>query len=489
MPRCPVKKILLTGATGYIGGHLLKALEARGEAVRCLARQPEFLLPKVGPRTEVTHGDVLDSSTLDAAFEGVSVAYFLVHSMGAAGGFEEKDRLAAENFARAARSRGVSRIIYLGGLAHTGEALSSHLRSRQQVGEVLRRHGPQVIEFRASIIIGAGSLSFEMIRSLTERLPVMITPKWVAQRAQPIAVDDVIRYLIAALDKDVSGNPVFDIGGQDQISYGEIMKEYARQRDLRRWMIPVPFLTPRLSSLWLGLVTPVYARVGRKLVDSLIHETTVTNTLAEDVFAIRPQGSAEAIRKALETEDREMTAAHWFDALSSAGASRSWGGVRFGSRIVDTRTVEAQASRAEALAPIERIGGRTGWYCGNALWKLRGWADLLLGGVGMRRGRTNPRELRVGDVIDWWRIEAVDPGARLLLQAEMLLPGRAWLQFEVTETEGRSVIRQTAIFDPVGLAGLLYWYLLYPVHHFIFRGMLREIGRQAEQEHSKRMAE
>lgn len=325
-----MKQILLTGATGYIGAHLLKAFEKENRPLRCLARKPEVLRNRVSSSTEVVQGDVFDMPSLEHATQEVSTAYYLVHSMGNGGDFEEKDRIAAENFARVAKQNGVSRIIYLGGLADTTVSLSSHLRSRHQVGEILREHGPQVVEFRASIIIGAGSLSFEMIRSLTERLPVMITPKWVAQKAQPIAVDDVIRYLKAALDQPFDGNPIFEIGGEDQVSYGGIMKEYADQRGLRRLMIAVPFLTPRLSSLWLALVTPLFARVGRKLIESLIHETTVKNPIDVKVFNFRPRGMKEAIHDALEIEDKEMATAHWFDALSSSGLSPQWGGVRFG---------------------------------------------------------------------------------------------------------------------------------------------------------------
>lgn len=474
-----MKSTLLTGATGYVGAHLLKVFEANGVPVRCLVRNPNVLAARVAPTTKVLQGDVFDEASLDRAMEGVSTAYYLVHSMGASGNFESKDRIAAENFARAAKRNGVERVIYLGGLAHSEKRLSAHLKSRLQVGEILRKYGPQVVEFRASIIIGAGSLSFEMVRALTERLPIMITPKWVSQWAQPIAIDDVIRYLVMALEKDFQSNSVFEIGGETQISYGGLMKEYARQRGLKRFMIPVPFLTPRLSSLWLGLITPLYARVGRKLVDSLMYETVVRDNSAIRFFGFTPRGPTEAIRTALRSEDKEMADARWFDALSSAGHAPHWGGVRFGSRIVDSRSIRVPVNAAEAFRPIQLIGGNMGWYYATWLWKLRGWIDLLVGGVGTRRGRTSSKTLRVGDVIDWWRIEAVRPGSHLLLSAEMRVPGRAWLQYDVIEEAGVSEIRQTAIYDPVGLAGLIYWYALYPIHHFIFNGMLRQIGQRA----------
>ena len=274
----------MTGGTGYIGGRLLKALEAGGRRVRCLARRPDVLQARTGPGTEVVAGDCLDRSTLRLAMAGVHTAYYLVHSMGSAGKFEEQDRIAAQNFAEAARESGVQRIIYLGGLGEVDSSLSSHLRSRHEVGELLRQSGLAVIEFRASIVIGSGSLSFEMIRALVQRLPVMICPRWVSVKAQPIAIEDFVKYLVQALDLPLEGNRVFEIGGADQVSYGDIMREYAKQSGLRRVMISVPVLTPRLSSLWLGLVTPIYARVGRKLIDSLRNPTLVRNPSALETF-------------------------------------------------------------------------------------------------------------------------------------------------------------------------------------------------------------
>jgi uncharacterized protein YbjT (DUF2867 family) len=407
------------------------------------------------------------------------MAYYFVHSLGTKQDFERDDRQAAANFTSAARTAGVQRIIYLGGLGNPEHALSPHLRSRQETGQVLRSSGIQVIELRASIIIGSGSLSFEMIRALTERLPVMICPRWVSTPAQPIAIEDVLDYLLAALGLPEGDSRVFEIGGPDQVSYGDIMREYARQRGLRRLMISVPLLTPYLSSLWLGLVTPVYARVGRKLVESMRNPTVVCDPSARDVFPLRPRPLREAIERAMANEDSEMAATRWSDALSSGGPMKNWGGVRFGTRIVDSRTAEIEVPPDIAFVPIQQIGGASGWYYGNILWKLRGWLDLLVGGVGLRRGRRDPVDLQVGDAVDFWRVESVEPGRRLRLAAEMRLPGRAWLEFEVTATAIGSCIRQTAIFDPVGLAGLAYWYALYPVHRLIFAGMLWGIVRAA----------
>jgi len=479
MPARPL--ILVAGATGYVGGRLLRVLEAKGHRLRCLTRRPEFLRPRVLPSTEVVKGDVLDSDSLGAALEGVDTAYYLVHSMAAGRDFAEVDRQAGEAFAAAARRAGVRRIIYLGGLG-SGTHLSPHLASRQETGHLLRESGVPTLEFRASIIIGSGSLSFEMIRALVEKLPVMITPRWVESRAQPIAIEDVVAYLIAALDLPASASQVYEIGGAGQVSYTDLMREYARQRGLRRWMIPVPVLTPWLSSLWLGLVTPVYARVGRELIEGVRNDTVVRSNAALELFSLRPRGIAESITRALRHEDHEFAQTRWSDSLSSQGPSRQWGGVKFGSRLVDSRSVRVAVPPRKAFRAVQRIGGDTGWYYADWLWRLRGFLDLLVGGAGLRRGRRHPCQLAPGDTVDCWRVEAFEPGRLLRLLAEMKLPGRAWLQFEVTGDESASVIRQTALFDPVGAVGLLYWYGFYPLHNLVFGGMLKGIARAARAE-------
>jgi uncharacterized protein YbjT (DUF2867 family) len=473
--------ILLTGGTGYVGGRLIALLEQRGYQLRCLGRCPDHLASRVQPSTEVVQGDVLVPESLRAALDGVETAFYLVHSMGTGQDFEQEDRQAARNFAQAARDANVRRIIYLGGLGDSDQELSPHLRSRQEVGDILRESGSQVIEFRASIIIGSGSLSFELIRKLIEKLTIMIWPRWVSTPAQPNAIEDVLAYLTAAVEKPGTENCVFEIGGPDQVSYGGVMLEYARQRGLKRWTIRVPFLSPRLSSLWLGLVTPVYARIGRKLVESLRNPTIVRNDEAANAFPeIRPRNLRDSIARALANEDREIAETRWSDAISSAGRPRRWGGVRFGSRLVDSRTADAHVSAEKAFRPIRRIGGQTGWYFANWLWKLRGFLDLLVGGAGMRRGRRDPESIAVGETLDFWRVEAYEPNRSLRLSAEMKLPGRAWLEFEVTESADLTTIRQTAIFDPVGLLGLMYWYGIYPLHRLVFAGMLRGIVRSAE---------
>jgi uncharacterized protein YbjT (DUF2867 family) len=472
--------ILLTGASGYIGGRLLPVLLRAGHAVRCLVRQPEALRARVDARAELVAGDVLDPASLARAMQGIHTAYYLVHSMGSQGSFEEADRQGAENFGRAARAGGVRRIIYLGGLGDDRERLSAHLRSRHETGMILRESGVEVLEFRASIVIGSGSMSFEMIRALCQRLPIMTTPKWVQVKAQPIGIADLLRYLTGALGLPAGESRVFEIGGTEALSYADLMQVYCRVRGLRRLIIPVPVLSPRLSSWWLGLVTPLYARVGRKLIDSLRYPTVVRDRSALEVFGFTPMDVETAIRDALRNEDRELAETRWSDSFSAGNTYRRWGGVRFGNRLVDSRSVDVPATAAQAFAPIRRIGGATGWYFANGLWRLRGFLDQLVGGIGLRRGRKHPERLAVGDVIDWWRVEEYVENSRLKLHAEMRLPGRAWLEFEVTILGPQSTrIRQTAIFDPIGWGGLLYWYGVYPLHALVFRGMLRNIARAA----------
>lgn len=436
--------ILLTGATGYIGSRLLKALESRPDRLRCLVRDSRRLDGKTGPRTEVVCGNLMDRNSLEKAMLGVDTAYYLVHSMADGPDFLEKERVSARNFGQAARRAGVRKIIYLGGLGH-GPGLSRHLKSRQEVGEVLRSFGVPVIEFRASIVLGAGSLSFELIRALVERLPVMITPRWVSVKAQPISITDLLQYLMRALDLEIDGHRIFEIGGADRVSYEDIMREYASQRGLRRLMLRVPVLTPRLSSLWLALITPVYARVGRLLIDGIRYPTVVRDDAASQVFPITPCGITQAIREALNEEDREY--------ITGSTDRRSWS-----PRITDSRETRVPVSPETAFRPIGRIGNQNNWYYANFLWRLRGIADRMMGGVGNR-----------------WRVEVLDPPWRYVLRTELKMPGRAWLRFEVSPDEGGSTIRQTAIFDPVGVAGRIYWYVTLPIHRIMFDGMLSRI--------------
>jgi uncharacterized protein YbjT (DUF2867 family) len=447
--------ILLTGTTGYIGGRLLRRFEEGGRAVRCLVRD-RSKFAGTGCGIEVVEGDCLDEKSLDRALAGVKFAYYLVHSMGGRSDFADADRRAADNFGRAAARAGVQRIIYLGGLTGNSRSLSAHLKSRVETGDLLRASGVPVIEFRASIVIGAGSLSFQMIQSLVERLPVMICPRWVATLTQPIAIADVVSYLDAALELPGTTSPIFEIGGPEVVSYGEMMRVYARLRGLRRLLLPVPLLTPHLSGLWLALVTPAQARVGRALVEGLKNATVVGSNAARNVFTINPMPLREALRLAI--------------ADGTCARLKQ-----------DTRATEVDVPPHQAFAPIRRIGGTTGWYVGTWLWSARSLLDRMFGGTGMRGGRRDPEQCVENDLIDGWIVEASEADRRLRLAAGLKLPGRGWLEFEVMPLDAgrRSMIRQTATFDPRGILGRAYWYAVLPLHGLMFRGMLRRIAERA----------
>jgi uncharacterized protein YbjT (DUF2867 family) len=478
----PSRLILITGATGYVGGRLLERLSREPLRLRAMARSPEGLQARWGEVAEVVKGDVLDADSLPDVLEGVDTAYYLIHSMGGEGDFEAREAESARNFGDAAKDAGVKRIVFLGGLADERRGLSPHMRSRHQTGRILRESGVPVLEFRASIILGAGSLSFEMIRALVQRLPVMITPKWVHVEAQPIAIEDLIAYLVQALDVEAAHMGIYEIGGADVVSYKEIMCVYARARNLKRWFLPVPMLSPYLSSLWLGLVTPLFARVGKKLIESVTHPSVIQNPAARDRFTVKPCGVEQAVRQALEEEDRGYATTRWSDSVSSGNTLKTRAGMRFGTRLVDSRIRDCSIPAELVFQAIEKIGGSNGWYYADWLWRLRGAMDEGVGGVGMRRGRRHPARLLPGDVVDCWRVESIDAGRQLRFGAEMKLPGRAWLEFEVESVEGSELtrIRQTAIFDPKGLFGLLYWYGIFPLHGLIFQGMLDGIVKESE---------
>ena len=467
--------ILVTGATGYIGGLLLQRLQTGEGHLRCLARRPHELASKLSGGTEVVAGDVLDPASLAVAMRGVQTGYYLVHSMNAAEDFQELDRRAASNFAEAARHAGVARIIYLGGLG-SGDDLSEHLASRHEVGRILRSSGVATIELRASIVIGSGSASFEALRDLVDRLPAIPTPAWSKTAAQPIAVEDVIEYLVAAKAAEPKRSTVYEIGGSDRTSYVEVMREYARLRNLRRPMIRIPLISPRAARPFLAALTPRYAQVVGAMVGSMRNATIAHDTAAREAFAIEPRGLREAIERTLAAEDRTFAETHWSETITPPEESRV-GGIRLRRRRVSSRAVPVNRRADGAFAFIERIGGSTGWYALNWFWRLRGLLDELRGGVGLRRGRRHPHRLRVGDAVDFWRVEQLEPGRRLLLAAEMKLPGRLWLQYEVQPKDEGSQIRQTTVFDPAGYVGLAYWYLLYPVHTTIFRAMLHGLRR------------
>jgi uncharacterized protein YbjT (DUF2867 family) len=473
-------KILVTGATGYIGGRLVPRLIADGADVRCLAREPARLAGRFAG-AEIVQGDVFKADDLARALAGVGIAYYLIHSMSDnKRDFAASDRIAARTFGTAARAAGVKRIIYLGGLGADGNRLSHHLRSRHEVGEILRESGVPVTEFRAAVIVGSGSASFEMMRYLTERLPVMIAPKWVNTRCQPIAVRDVLSYLIAELELPREGNVVREIGGSDVLTYRDMMMRYATIRGLARRLIVVPFFTPRLSSAWVHLVTPIPSRIARPLIDGLMNEVIVRHDEAlRDFPAIQPMSYAVAVERALNrylTTGLETT---WFDAFDVRRLPGKFAGLTEGM-LIDRRQVRSSATARDVAAVFSLLGGKRGWLYADALWELRGVLDRLVGGFGMRRGRRSTTDIRVGDAIDFWRVEAWDPAGLLRLRAEMRLPGNAWLQFEaIPEPGGGSLLRQTAFFEPRGIFGYLYWYSLIPFHEFIFGNMAKRVAAEA----------
>jgi uncharacterized protein YbjT (DUF2867 family) len=481
-------RCLVTGATGYIGGRLAPRLLEAGHEVRCLARSAARLrdVPWAG-HTDIVEGDLLADDSLAAAFDGVDVAYFLVHSLGAKD-FEDRDRRAAQAFARAAARAGVRRIVYLGGPAvEEHAAASAHLRSRDEVAEVLGSTGVPTVVLRAAVILGSGSASFEMLRHLTERLPVMVTPRWVGNRIQPIAVRDVLHYLVewASVPETVSRS--FDIGGPDVLTYGDMMRRYARIAGLPpRLILPVRTLSPWLSSQWVGLVTPVPGAIATPLVESLVHEAVCRE---HDIAAYVPdppgglKGFEEAVRLALakvrddDVETRWSTATWTGAPADPLPTDPQWSGATV---YLDQRERAVRASPEALWRVVVGIGGETGWYSFPLAWSLRGWVDRLIGGVGLRRGRRDPGALRVGEALDFWRVEEIDPGRLLRLRAEMLLPGRAWLEMSVGHSEAATLYQQRAVFLPRGLSGHLYWRMISPFHALIFGGMARNIAGTAE---------
>ncbi|MEO6060513.1 MAG: SDR family oxidoreductase [Thermoflexales bacterium] len=475
--------ILVTGATGYIGGRLVPRLLEMGHRVRCLVRDPARLQGRPWQNAvEIVAGDVLQPDSLARAMEGVKVAYYLVHSLGGGIDFHERDMTAARNFGAAARAAGIERILFLGGLAEASPGLSEHLRSRQQSGDALREAGVPVTEFRAGVIVGSGSLSFEMIRYLTERVPVMICPRWVFTRTQPIGIREVLEYLTAALGVPESAGRIIEIGGSEVVTYGEMMTMYAEVRGLKRWMIQVPVLTPRLSSYWVNLVTPIPAVIARPLIEGLRNENVVHDPSARALFPdVQPVSYRVSVARALAKLEASDVETAWSDALStSQGDAHPLTLTVQEGMVLERRQRIVPASPANIHSVFSGIGGKRGWFYMTWAWEIRGFVDKLIGGVGLRRGRRDPDELRVGEALDFWRVEAVEAGRLLRLRAEMKVPGKAWLQFQVTPREdGQALLSQTAFFAPKGLFGWLYWYGLYPLHSLIFSGLIDQISRRA----------
>ncbi|GIN04444.1 SDR family oxidoreductase [Planomonospora venezuelensis] len=489
--------VLVTGATGYIGGRLVPELLAAGHEVRCAARHPERLrdLPWAG-RVRILAGDVNDSGAMRRALDGVDVAYYLVHSMAAGPAFAGRDRRAAESFAGAAAEAGARRIVYLGGLTHASGELSAHMRSRAEVGEIFLRAPTPAVVLRAAVVIGSGSASFEMLRYLTERLPVMTTPRWVRTPTQPIAVRDMLRYLTAWTEVPGDVNRAFDVGGPDVLTYEDMMHGYAAVARLPpRLIVPVPLLSPSLSSHWVGLVTPVPASIARPLVESLRHEAVCAE---HDIAGFVPDppagliGFEESVRLALHRIKEADVTTRWSSASTPGAPSDplptdpDWAG---GSLYADEREQDVAAPPQEVWRVIEAIGGANGWYSLPVAWRARGLLDRLLGGVGLRRGRRDPHRLRVGESLDFWRVEEIEPGRLLRLRAEMRLPGLAWLELSVAPASARepspdgparAVYRQRALFHPHGLLGHAYWWGIAPFHSLVFGRMPRNIARAAE---------
>lgn len=480
--------ILVTGATGYIGGRLIPRLVAAGHPVRALARDPRRIPAALrelrGPgdvSVEPVAGDVLLPDTLDRALAGVTVAYYLVHSMttAAGDGFAERDRAAARNFAAACARAGVRRIIYLGALGQEGPGLSAHLASRQETGAALRAGPVPVTELRAAIIVGAGSASFEIIRDLARKLPVMICPRWVRSRCEPIAIEQVLGYLVGVLDEPRTVGGVFEIGGGDVLTYADMMRQCAAAMGRRIRIIGVPVLTPALSAYWLNLVTTVPMNLARPLVEGLRNDVVTTDRRIRDLIPVPAMTYAAMVRRALDEDAAGPPASRWTTALTAPPRRPVPPGA---AELRDERIVHATVPPDRLFAAVARVGGDTGWYFADALWRLRGRLDRLVGGVGMRRGRPHPTRVATGDPIDFWRVEDIEPGRLLHLRAEMRLPGEARLEFTVAPAAGGAVLVQRARFRPSGVWGSVYWYGLYPAHVLIFGGMARGIVRAATRE-------
>ena len=473
-------RVLVTGASGYVGGRVVPELLKSGHTVRCVARDPRKLdRAPWRSQVEVVRADI--GGDLTDVMNEVDIAVYLVHSIGEGSDWVVRERSIAENFRRAAELAGVRRIVYLGGLGEDDSNLSDHLRSRHEVGKVLAAGPIETVELRAAVVIGSGSASFEMLRYLTEVLPVMVTPKWVRTLCQPISIRDVLRYLVAVIGEPGPLAGILEIGGPDVVSYADLMATYAQQAGLKkRRLIPVPVLTPRLSSLWVGLVTPVPAQLARPLVDSLVNSVVVTDPRAELLFPFDRVPLAEAINWAIGRTAVGDVPTKFDDASSSVWQSwetdPDWTG---GTELTDIRSIVVNADVQRTWQAVCRVGGERGWYSGDLLWKARGLFDQIAGGPGLRRGRRHPDQLSIGEPIDFWRVENLDVGRLLVLHAEMRLPGEAWLEWSLEAVDGGTRLVQTARFRPRGLLGRAYWYAVAPFHRLVFPGLLNGIANDA----------
>ena len=479
-------RILVTGATGYLGGRLVPRLLDAGHEVRCLSRSPEKLRDVPwADAVAVVRGDALDADSVAEALTGVDAAYYLIHSIGSGPRFAEADRQAAIAMAEGANRAGVGRIVYLGGLVPTEGVASPHLASRAEVGRILLDGPVPAVVLQAGVVLGAGSASFEMLRYLTERLPVMVTPKWVDSRVQPIAVEDVLRYLVGALDLPPDTNRRFDVGGPDILTYREMMQRYATLAGLgRRLVVPVPVLSPWLSSQWVNVVTPVPRALAVPLIESLRNSVVVSESDITRLVPFDPLPFDDAVERALANLRNGDVATRWADAAWPDSPSDplpsdpSWSG---GTVYRDERSAPVEAPVDALWRTIEGIGGERGWYSFPLAWSVRGLLDRLVGGVGLRRGRRHRDSLRVGEPLDFWRVEALERGRLLRLRAEMRLPGEAWLEFRIEPDgdAGRPVLHQRALFVPRGLLGHLYWWAVSPFHGVVFGSMIRNIAAAA----------
>jgi uncharacterized protein YbjT (DUF2867 family) len=466
-------KILVTGATGYIGGRLIPKLLNKGFDIRVFVRDPKRLNGKNWvEKVEIVKGDLLNKNQISEAMKDIDVAFFLVHAMYAGDNYAKLEQKFAENFVRAAKN--VKKVIYLGGLVPEGENVSEHLKSRANVGIILRENLPTT-EFQAGPIIGSGSASFEMVRYLTERIPVMVTPKWVKNPVQPIAVRNVIEYLTEAVAKEPLG--IVEIGA-NTLPFKEMMVGFAKVRGLKRIIIPLPVLSPLLSGLWVGLITPIPNTLAIPLIKGIINPVIADTKKAKRHFPnIKPINYEEAVKKALEKINKRATETRWSGSL---GKSQTYKLTDKEGLIKEVRTVMTDASPEAVYKSFTSIGGENGWLAWNWAWKLRGWFDSLIGGPGLSRGRRHPTEVGIGEALDFWRVEDLKPNSFILLRAEMKVPGKAWLQFEAIPDEKKTKLIQTALYAPKGLIGLIYWYAMFPAHLFLFSKMAKNIARGAE---------